>query len=202
MINDMKQKVMEILLILFVLVCSYQPSVLAKPTTDRHKLTYEYLDQFSGTEFKIDYPQIYQALTNVFMELPDDVFHALTDPKRPVIFVSNITTGIARYAHATEFIKTKKSTFAQGFYLITLADELNNTDDVEAIEGIIFHELAHRYLEHLRRSQFSCEMEKEANGLVKKWGFEKKFLKAKEKFGSKKIGDSPCQDLSINNNPK
>ena len=173
----------------------FNPSFLTAGDQSRSAQVEKYLNEFSGSEFKVDYPQIYQALNAVFMKLPNDVFIAVTNPKRPVIFVSNISSGIARYAHSTEFIKTKKATFADGFYLITLADELNAMDDVEAIEGIIFHELAHRYLEHLRKPTFSCEMEREANRLVKAWGFEKEFLKAKKRFGSEKVGDSPCQDL-------
>ncbi len=85
-------------------------------------------------------------------------------------------------------------TFQNGFYLTTLSDELNDAPDPEAIEGILFHEMAHRYLEHLRAEEFSCEMEREANRLVKQWGFETEYQKASQTLGSKKKGDSPCQD--------
>ena len=54
--------------------------------------------------------------------------------------------------------------------------------------------MAHRHLNHLRQKELSCEMEREANRLVKAWGFETEYKKVSATFGSKKIGDSPCQD--------
>ena len=113
-----------------------------------------------------------------------------------MIFVDVLTSGIARTANAVQFTMRKDDppTFQKGFYLIKLGDNLEDASDVEAIEGVIFHELAHRILEHLSSGKFSCDMEREANRLVKKWGFEKEYTKASGEFGHKEPGDSPCHD--------
>ena len=155
-----------------------------------------YLEEFVSGRFRSSYPQIYTALTNAFEKLPEDVFFTITDRERPIIFVLAITSGIGRYANSTEFIMRESDppTFQDGFYLVTLADELDDAPTPAAIEGVLLHEMAHRYLEHLRAGAFSCEMERETNRLVKKWGFEKEYNAASKAFGSKKKGDSPCQD--------
>ena len=155
-----------------------------------------YLKEFVGEPVHQAYPKIYQAIEEVFHKLPADVFKNLTDRRRPVVIIVNITSGIAKYANSTEFTvgNNERQMFAQGFYLLKLGDELENSPNIEAIEGIVFHELAHRYLEHLRQPVFSCEMEREANRQVKKWGFEKEYKAAKEFFGAKNKEDSPCFD--------
>ena len=191
----MKNRFLFYLIIIFCCSCSF----LKKPSSqsfDRKKYVHEYLDFAFGRGSDTSYPKIYQAISNALNEIPEDVLEKVSNPKHPVVFTVNITTGIARWANSSEFDLTvnKEHAFDNGFYLIKLADELENTSDIESIEGIVLHELSHDYLDHLKREQFSCEMEKEANRLVKKWGFEEKFLKAKAAFGSKVQGDSPCRD--------
>ena len=161
----------------------------------RAKAVHAYVHEFVGDNVKESYPKIGQAIENVFMKLPDNVFRSLTDRSRPVIFVVNITAGIAKYANAVEFdIRPEDPpTFQKGFYLIKLGDDLEDLGDVVAIEGVVAHELAHRYLEHLK-VPFSCDIERQANQQAKDWGFGKEYLSAKETFGSKTPTDSPCHD--------
>jgi len=122
----------------------------------------------------------------------------VTNRRRPIIFLHSYSSGIARYANSTEFIVEKNDPpiFQDGFFIIILGDELNVADDIQAIEGIILHEITHRYLEHLSAEELGCQMEREANRLVKQWGYEKEYLLASETFGAKKKGDSPCAELA------
>lgn len=165
-------------------------------TQSRQQGVQQYLGEFASGQFPSSYPQIYTALTHALEKLPEDIFLTLTDRDRPILFVVSMTSGIGRYANSTEFVMREDDppTFQNGFYLVTLSDELDAAFDPLAIEGILFHEMAHRYLEHLKKAEFSCEMEREANRLVKQWGFEKEYQKASEIFGSKTEGDSPCKD--------
>jgi len=162
----------------------------------KERLVKEYVDEFASGLFENSYPQIYQALLNALNKLPDDVYTTVTDRRRPIIFLHSYSSGIARYANSTEFIVEKNDppTFQDGFYIVILGDELNTAGDVQAIEGIILHETAHRYLEHLSTEELGCQMEREANRLVKQWGYEEEYLKASYTFGAKKKDDSPCQD--------
>lgn len=166
-----------------------------KALITRETRAQSYLDTHVSIDLK-NSPNIHQALQNVFLKLPDDVFNEVTDHKRPVIFLGSYTTTIARYARSHQFLVTPtdhKDTLNDGVYIIILADELNSSS-VEAIEGIIYHELAHRYLEHLLKSSLNCDVEREANRLVKQWGFEKEFSAASNELGAKLPGDSPCRD--------
>lgn len=161
----------------------------------RLALVENYLHEFASEDFTSLYPKIYQALKVALTHLPQEVFVQVTDRKRPILIVPAISSGIARFARSTEFTiqEDDPPTFTEGVYLIILGDELNAAEDIQSIEGIILHEIAHRYLEHLKED-FSCEMEREANQLVKSWGFEEVFAKARETFGSKSPADSPCQE--------
>ncbi|MBP9855426.1 MAG: hypothetical protein KBD53_11220 [Candidatus Omnitrophica bacterium] len=186
----------------FVLVgltcaCSLSQSQVTAPlSSQRQEQVEAYLNEFSAGEFRGYYTNIYQALTNALNKLPDDVFQDVTDRKSPVVFINTITTGIARYANSKEFrfIGDEPPAFQEGFYLMVLGDELNDSNNIPAIEGIILHELAHDYLKHLRAPKHNCEMEREANRLVKAWGYTKEYEAASKEFGAKKPGDSPCKD--------
>ena len=124
------------------------------------------------------------------------IFLNVTNRRRPIIFLGYYTVGIARFASATEFnIRDKDAPMLQdGFYVIKLGDALESKGDIETIEGVILHEIAHRQLEHLRHPKSSCELEREANKLMQSWGFEKEFNKVKEVFGAKDHSDSPCYE--------
>jgi hypothetical protein len=76
-----------------------------------------------------------------------------------------------------------------------MGDGLNDAEDGKAIEGVVLHEIMHRYLEHLRaQGKQSCQLEKEANQKLKELGFEEEYNEAVKFFGAKKKGDSPCSD--------
>ena len=178
-------------------LCSISQAAFAKPNDPtRQELIQQYLKEFVSSDIRVDSPKIYHALQNVFAKLPDDVADKITMREFPVVFVSSISSGIAHYAHARTFLRgdDEPQSFQNGFYLIILNDELNNASSIEAVEGIILHEIAHPYLEHFLNPAPGCELEREANRLVKSWGFEGEYLKAKELFGHKTEGDSPCHD--------
>lgn len=194
----------KIILVLFVFVFGLLNSYGWTKDNFVHRANVErYLNEFFPPGIGQGYPKIYQAVRNVFMKLPESVFNEVSKRQYPILITINITSGIGRFANSSQVTLNKKdhTTFREGFYLIKLSDELENTPDGEAIEGILFHELGHRYLNHLRQSEFSCEMEREANRLVKKWGFEKEYKKAKQAFGSKTPTDSPCRDQVAPANP-
>ena len=191
----MKRFYWPLLIIVLLSSCSFAQKSTDK-SFNRSKYVANYLSFAFGKTAQTDFPKIYQAISDALNEIPEDVLEKATNIKHPVIFTVNITTGIARWANASEVNLTAnpEHAFQNGFYLIKLADDLENVADSQAIEGVVLHELAHNYLDHLKRQKFSCEMEREANREVKKWGFEEKYLKAKEAFGSKVKGDSPCHD--------
>jgi hypothetical protein len=192
----------RVVVLLFAFI-SFTATGFAEENMLRKANVQRYFDQFFPPGIAEDYPKIYKAVYEVFMKLPENVFNEITKHEYPVLFTINMTSGIGRFANSTQMSVHKKDheTLREGFYLIKLSDELEHTPDFEAIEGIVFHELGHRYLNHLRQPIFSCEMEREANRLVKKWGFEKEYKKAKEAFGSKTPSDSPCHDTSATATP-
>ncbi|HBR14395.1 MAG TPA: hypothetical protein DD723_02485 [Candidatus Omnitrophica bacterium] len=163
---------------------------------DRDEVVREYMREFVSGGIRHVFPKTAAALERVLRALPEDVFLLVTDRAHPVIFVDHYTTGIARYAGSDEFVfePDDPPAFGQGFYLIKVGDAMNDVSDPQAIEGVLLHEIAHRVLNHLQAGVLSCEQEREANRLVKRWGFEKKFAAAKKHFGSKSKEDSPCHE--------
>ena len=164
---------------------------------DREEMTKQYLSEFASGNILFNYPKQRTALLNALQKLPLDIYLEVTDRRRPIIFIDYYTAGIAQYAGSMEFRmrETDPSTFGDGFYIIRMGDGLNDAQDEGAIEGIVLHEIMHRYLEHLRSDgKTSCELEKEANQKLKELGFEEEYKKASEFFGAKKKGDSPCSD--------
>lgn len=171
-----------------------QPAVHAtQEFSSRQEQIEQYKKEFVSSEL-LGYANIAFALDAVLLNLPENVFAFATDRTKPVLFINTVTSGIARFARSMDFTVEADDppTFTDGFRIILLGDELNQTADPKAIEGVIYHELAHHYLGHLQSDARSCELEREANAEVKRWGFEDKYLKAKEAFGAKKSADSPC----------
>jgi len=161
-----------------------------------------YIAEFVSGDIRLNYPQIFKALINTVEKLPDDVFDEISNRERPVVFLNSITSGIARFAHSNEFTVEEDDppTFSGGFFVIILGDELNNAENVEAIEGVIAHEIAHRYLENIKAYNAGaepCALERKANHTIQEWGFSEEFAQAKDVFGAKKRGDSPCSDLEL-----
>jgi hypothetical protein len=136
------------------------------------------------------------AIETVLYRLPEEVAKDLTGRAFPVIFIQSYTTTIARFARSQAFFvePDEPPVFTQGFYIITLADELEVKGSVDAIAGIVAHELAHKYLEHLKSPAATCEAERAANGLIKAWGFEDQLLAAQSLFGARNKSDSRCFD--------
>ena len=145
-----------------------------------------YLAEFASPAFKDSYTNIYSAIKNVLILLPEYAFEKVTDRSFPVLFTEVPHFGTGRWANSSGIyvMPDDPPTFTKGMWIVKLNTELNEGKDVEAIEGVVFHELAHRVLGH-EGGHFSIEVEKEANHLVKKWGFQKQYLKAKASFGTK-----------------
>ena len=150
---------------------------------DRKELVKEYLSEFSPLVFETDFPNIYRALSSVLNRIPINVFVVITDRSYPVIFTEYYTKGLGRIANSEDvfLMDDDPPAFMRGFYLIKLSAELNDAKDPAAIEAVIAHEIVHMLLKHCLKEP-SAENEKEANRLIKKWGFEKEFFKAKECF--------------------
>jgi len=164
---------------------------------DREEMAKQYLSEFASGNLIHNYPKVRAALLSTLQRLPQDIFLTITERQRPILFIDYYTGGIAQYAGSLEFTMREDDppTFENGFYIIRLGDGLNDATTPEAISGIVAHEIAHRTLEHLKnKEKHSCELEIEANQLIKEWGFEEEYAKASEEFGSKKEGDSPCQE--------
>ncbi|MCA9401133.1 MAG: hypothetical protein KC713_05865 [Candidatus Omnitrophica bacterium] len=161
----------------------------------RSEIVDEFASEFIPGGLIRGYPKTFEAIRNVLNKLPEEPFKKVIDRGRPVIFLDVASGGIARYANAIDFYfrPGDPAAFEKGFYLIKLGEELEEADDVQQIEGIIAHELTHHVLDHLR-GPVDCDTEREANRLVKKWGFEEELKKASERFGAKKPEDSPCYE--------
>ncbi len=161
----------------------------------RSEIVDEYLSEFASGGLMRSYPNISKALVNAMNHLPEEAFFKVTDRKKPLVFLDVITSGIARYANATQMRLRADDppAFQDGFYVIKLGDELNN-GDAKAIEGVILHEIIHDYLDHLNGAPVTCDTERQTNRLLKEWGFEENWQMASDQFGAKNKSDSPCFD--------
>lgn len=193
----MKRLFLTSILLLSLSSCATTTQNWSQPLTpQRQEHVTAYMNEFASGSFRSFYTNIGQALENALNKLPEDVFADVTDRRSPIIFINSVTSGIARYANGMEFFfrPQDQAALQDGFYLIVLGDQMNNFDNVEAIEGVIAHEIAHDWLKHLRAPKHNCEMEREANRLIMDWGYEDEYRQASETFGAKKKGDSPCAD--------
>jgi hypothetical protein len=157
---------------------------------DRDEVIEEYLSEFCSSAFLRDHPRTHEAIKSALKVLPHEVFLSVTERARPVIFTEYHKNGMGSFANSSEIITAdgEPPAFMKGMTLIKLSTDLENGDTL-AIEGIVLHELTHRVLEHSKRKPYSCKFEREANRLVKAWGKEEAFLKAKELFGAEKTGE-------------
>ena len=162
----------------------------------RAKAVDAYLAEFSAGSFMNS--KIGPAIRDVMMRLPEDALRKVMDRRRPVLFVDVYSSGTSRFASSSEVIVTEKDVpvFQQGMTLIKVSDALAEGSS-EAIKGIVAHEIAHRVLDHLRLNHVSCQAEREANRLIKSWGFIKEFEAASKEFGNAKVGDgvAACQEV-------
>ena len=170
--------------------------VVEQKHNDRDELISEYLGEFCSQTFVRGMPKVYSAIRDVLLRIPFDALLNVTDRRRPVIFTEFYDSGTARFANSAD-ISTEDDDApccTKGFTLMKLSTGLNEAGTQSAIEGIVAHELAHRVLEHFRKGGGSCKAERQANALVKQWGFEKEFGGAKKMFGSHPGDSASCQD--------
>ena len=163
---------------------------------NRTEVVEEYLSEFCSQGIIQNNPQMYAAIKDALERIPQDVFLSVTDRGRPVLFTEYYDSGTARFANSSEIFSVEDDApaFKSGLTLIKLSTGLNSAPGPEPIEGIVLHELAHRYLEHSKRKERTCAMEREANQQVKSWGMEKEFLAAQSQFGTHPGESSPCQE--------
>ncbi len=152
---------------------------------ERKKQVDLYLHDFVSQAFQLSYPTIYKAIEVSLMGVPQEVLDKVNNADFPAIFVEMPHFGGGRWANSNGiFVEPHDPpTFTKGVWIIKLSTELEDAKDVDAVQGVVLHELAHFVLDH-HEGVFNQQHEKDANHLVRKWGFEEKFLKAREKFGS------------------
>ena len=160
---------------------------------DRTAAIEAYLAEFCSLQ---EQSMIFTAIKNVLRKMPYKDFLNVTNRRRPVLFVEVYDSGTARFASSQEFIVSKNDPpcCQEGFTLIKLGGALEESQDNVAIAGVVAHELAHRVLEHIKKGKVSCKSEREANRLIKRWGFEKEFAAASKAFGHRKGDPVSCQD--------
>ncbi len=152
---------------------------------DRAEIVREYLSEYCSQAFIHYIPKMYEAISNCMNKIPIEVFYEITDRSRPVLFTEVHYKGMARFAATSNVISFEHDppSFEKGFTLIKLSTELGDIGTVPAIEGVIYHELAHRFLVH-GGEHYIREHERDANRLVEAWGFKEELDAAKEIFGA------------------
>lgn len=152
---------------------------------DRPEIAREYISEFAQQDFDQKYPKISRSLQIALEKLPLEVFEFITRREFPIIFSEYHTQGIGRFANSSQIVQLPDDppTFTSGVFICKLSTELEGAQNLDAIIGIIAHEIAHRYLRHLNNEVIASEMEREANHLIQDWGFEQEFQAAKNEFG-------------------
>ncbi len=175
--------------------CAHQSKMEISAPEKRAEAVDAYLAEFSAPSFTNS--NIGPAIRDVLMRIPEDALKTVMDRRRPVMFVDFYSSGTAQFASSAEVIVTRhdKPAFQEGMTLIKISDVLDGGTP-EAIKGIVVHEIAHRVLDHIRTGHVSCQAEREANRLIKSWGFVQEFEGASEEFGKAKTGDNvaSCQE--------
>ena len=163
---------------------------------DRAEAAAEYMSEFSSPTFAQGEGKIHEAIKNVLERMPLEAFIQVTDRRRPIIYTETWDSGTARFANSSEFLVAQDDVMCcqDGFTLIKLSMGLNAAETPDAITGIVAHETAHRVFDHIKNGQVDCNAERQANALIKKWGFGKEFKKASELFGHREGDPAPCQE--------
>ncbi len=185
---------MRLILIVFLSLILLN-SLLFAATPNRPTMIKDYLSEFCSIDQS---SLIYKAIVKVMMKMPYKDFLYITNRQRPIIFVDYYDSGTARFAGSQEFLvgPNDPPCCKEGFTLIKLGQGLGIAKTSEAIEGVVAHEIAHRVLEHIKSGKINCSAEREANQLIKSWGFTKEFDEAKKLFGSKKGDPAGCQEAT------
>ena len=164
---------------------------------NRAEIIEEYLGEFSSQAFAQSFPMIGQAIRDVLTRMPFEDFLKITDRRRPVLFTEVFDDGTAKFANSSEIISMPDdaAAFQEGLTIIKLSTGLEAASNKKAVEGVIAHELAHRVLEHVKDGKRGCAAEREANRLIKQWGFNDEYTQASETFGQKAVGQTTvCHD--------
>lgn len=171
----------------------HQDKLAAWTFDDRREMLEGYLNEFCSLQ---GFSTIFEAIKDVMMRMPYEDFLIVTDRRRPVIFTEFYDSGTSRFARSMEMVMTKDDPpcCQQGFTLLKLGLGLGIATAKEPIEGVVAHELAHRVLDHIRKGYVNCDAERQANRLIKQWGFNKEYLLASQVFGQKKGDPAACQE--------
>lgn len=175
--------------------CAWGPPIDLDRTAARSAAVDAYLAEFCSPAFQGT--RIGEAIHDVLMKVPSRALVLVLDRRRPVLFTEVYDAGTARFASSSEVIMTPQDrpAFQQGMTILKLNMSLNDARSVDAVKGIVAHELAHRVLDHVRKGHVSCDAEREANRLIKTWGFEKALEAASQEFGHGKTGGpASCQE--------
>lgn len=167
--------------------------VLGWMIDDRTEIVEEYLQEFCSLQ---PFPVIFTAIKNVLLKMPYADFLRVTDRRRPIIFTEFYDSGTARFASSQEYIVEPGNPpcCSEGFTLIKVGLGLGAAASPGPIEGVMAHEIAHRVLDHVRNGKVSCTAEREANALIKEWGFREEFKAASSLFGGKEGDPASCQE--------
>lgn len=162
---------------------------------DRKEVIREFLGEFCSQGIEHGMPKIFEAINDVLERISLKDFINVTDRDRPVMFTEYYDSGTARFANTAELFAAEEDApaFRKGLTIIKLSSALNDADSATPIKGVLAHELAHRILEHAKKPRLSCDDEREANRLIKQWGFGEEFKQASKAFGRKEGEPSSCQ---------
>ena len=173
-----------------------QGMVVGWALDDRNEVITEYLGEFCSQGIVRGMPKIFTALEDVLRRIPLPDFLNVTDRRRPVLITEYYDAGTARFANTSEIIASEEDAPAaeRGLTIIKLSSALNEADSPAPIKGVLAHELAHRVLDHARQGGGSCKKEREANRLIKKWGFTEEYKEASHFFGHKDGDPASCSE--------
>lgn len=179
----------------FLIFMLYASIGFCQDPLDRTTQAEAYLSEFASPAFK-NIPKIYTALKNVLVRMPYEDYLKVTDRSRPIFFTEVYDAGTAQYANSAEIIaeEGEEPCCQKGFTMIKLSVGLAKAKDSKAIEGVVAHEVAHRVLDHVKKGRVNCAAEREANALIRQWGFGGEFKQASKTFGSRKGDPAACQE--------
>lgn len=166
-------------------------TVLDWNVDDRVEIVKEYMSEFCSKYFLHNASKIGIAIRTALERVPKDVFFAVTDRAKPVVFTETHYRGTGRLANSSDIwpLEGDPPTFTDGIWITKLSLELETAEDPGEIESIIAHELAHYILDNGKRIGSDPgrvdQYERESADLVQKWGFGEEMIKAYERFGEK-----------------
>ncbi|MBF0593577.1 MAG: hypothetical protein HQL22_01270 [Candidatus Omnitrophica bacterium] len=176
----------------------HQGKVTAWRVNDRPEVIEEYMGEFCSPSFSSQggMPRMYAAISDVLLRIPLEAFLKVTDRRHPVLFTEVYDAGTARFANTAEIISSEDDApaFQGGMAIIKLSTAFNEAATPAPIEGVIAHELAHRVLEHVRIVHKTCDLERQANALVKQWGFVDEYKQASLMFGHREGDAASCKE--------